>query len=439
MTIRVAYDISMLCRFYFRHKLEKFGIFRVTEEVLHQMVTHPEIDLTLCRLCEEMEGDRVYETLRYYFYLEDRNTFQLPFEDPFASRLGLVNLYKQVYLGRYAPAFEKLASRSPRSLYLRGMRKVLSLLQSIDLYKAFRADRYDIFHSTFLQLPPRELTGQTIRVLTVYDLIPVVAPHLVAPHMTQAFQKILDSIDIHRDWLVAISEHTKQEFCEYLKVSPDRVIVAPLAAADHFYPIEDPERIQAARHRYDIPEGEYFLCLATLQPRKNLVHLIRCFIRLIQEQPSLDVNLLLVGHKGWMYDEIFATVESLTPEIRSRVIMTGHIPDCDISEIYSGARAFILPSLYEGFGLPALEAMQCGTPVISSNVTSLPEVMGDAALLIDPRDADQLCQAMLTILTDSALAQELGRRGRERSHQFSWQHCADRVIQTYQQAMAAAG
>jgi glycosyltransferase involved in cell wall biosynthesis len=219
-------------------------------------------------------------------------------------------------------------------------------------------------------------------------------------------------------------------------MSPDRVFVAPLAAANHFHQVTNMDKITAVRQRYNIPEGNYFLSLAAPQPRKNLIHLIRCFLRLLAEKQALDVNLVLVGSKnlGWMYEEIFAAVEDV-PEYRSRVIFTGYIPDEDLSEIYSGAKAFVFPSLYEGFGLPPLEAMQCGTPVITSNTTSLPEVVGDAGILVDPKDEDALCQAMLSLLTDEALWQELSQKGLERSKHFSWAKCAADTVEVYKTAI----
>jgi len=220
-------------------------------------------------------------------------------------------------------------------------------------------------------------------------------------------------------------------------MSPDRCSVAPLAAAPSFRPVSDLAAIAATRARYGIPEGEYFLSLAAPQPRKNLAHLIRCFFRLLDEHHLPDTYLVLAGSKdlGWMYDEIFTAAESSLKH-RSRVIFTGYVADEDLAALYSGAVALVYPSLYEGFGLPALEAMACGTAVITSNTTALPEVVGNAGLVVDPTDADELCEAMLTVVEDDEVRQELGRRGLKRAAEFSWERCAEETARVYH---AAAG
>ena len=213
-------------------------------------------------------------------------------------------------------------------------------------------------------------------------------------------------------------------------MNTERVFVTPLAVSNNFYPVNDSDLIKKTLKHYKIDKSPYFLSLCTLEPRKNLDFLIKCFFKLIIENPTLDINLVLVGVSGWKNKTIFIEVQN-SPLLKSRVIFTGYVPDQDLSAIYSGAVAFIFPSLYEGFGLPVLEAMQCGTPVISSNSSSLPEVVGDAGILIDPKDEDHLCQAMLDVLTDSNLRESLRKKGLERAKQFSWKKCADQTVEIY--------
>jgi glycosyltransferase involved in cell wall biosynthesis len=216
-------------------------------------------------------------------------------------------------------------------------------------------------------------------------------------------------------------------------MSPERVKVILLAAAAHFRPVHDAEKIGDARRRYAIPEGDYLLSIANLEPRKNLSHLIHSFLELCAAQPDRDLSLVLVGSKGWMYEDILAV--SSNSVFSSRVIFTGHIPDADLSTIYSGAVAFVYPSLYEGFGLPPLEAMQCGVPVITSNTTSLPEVVGDAAITVDPSDGDALCDAILRVLSDTQLRADLSRKGLARAQDFSWARCAGQTVELYRTAI----
>lgn len=171
--------------------------------------------------------------------------------------------------------------------------------------------------------------------------------------------------------------------------------------------------------------------LSTLEPRKNNQRLIKCYYQLLLEKSLEDIYLVLVGSKGWLYDEIFETVNSY-PELKNKVIFTGYVDDEDLSSIYSGATLFVYPSLYEGFGLPPLEAMQCGVPVITSNTSSLPEVVGDAGIMINPKDEDALCQAILNLLNNSDLQKELSEKGLERAKIFNWEKCARETVEIYQ-------
>jgi glycosyltransferase involved in cell wall biosynthesis len=301
--------------------------------------------------------------------------------------------------------------------------------------RAFHTDRYDVFHSTFLPLPSKETTLDLPRVLTIYDLIFLNKPEYGTPELNELLNCVISSIDIERDWVACISEFTKQELCTYTGMQPDRVIVTPLAAGEWFKPIDNAELITEVRQRYGIPEGQYFLTVATLQPRKNLSHLISSFFKFIVENPTIPVNLVLVGTPSWEYEATFDAAES-SHSLRSRVIFTGYIPNSALSAIYSGAKGFVFPSLYEGFGLPTLEAMQCGTPVIASNTTALPEIVGDAGLLVAPTDSDELCDAMLRLIEDDQLVERLRRKGLQRAKQFTWSSCADQTVALYAKALS---
>jgi glycosyltransferase involved in cell wall biosynthesis len=461
MQIRVAYDLSYLATFFERFD-HKTGVFRVVEEVLYELCKRQDLEVTGMALCGrfEQEENPFLDAAQSFLYLEDRkDVLDCKFDPSFKNRFGLSKSYWAAFSHpdvrqdlkqivdlesglEWRPQTRDPQKRPLRSLHLRVLRSIFYRLNygyKIDrLSKAFDPKKFDVFHSSFSKLPPVNLTKRTPRVLTVYDLIPVIAPEVVDSRFHSPFREILNSIDIQRDWIAAISEHTKQEFCEHTGMSPDRVFVAPLAAADYFYPVNDCGAIDTVRRRYRIPEGSYFLSLATPQPRKNLTHLIRCFFRLLSAESNLDVNLVLVGSskQAFMLDEILSAMKGST-RFRSRVIFTDYVPDEDLSAIYSGATAFIFPSLYEGFGLPVLEAMQCGTPVIASNTTSVPEVVGDAGIMIDPTDSDQLCQAMLDVLSDASLRERLKREGLKRAKEFSWEKCAAQVVEVYKKAISS--
>jgi glycosyltransferase involved in cell wall biosynthesis len=303
---------------------------------------------------------------------------------------------------------------------------------SQDTFYTFNPTNYDLIHITSIRAPQKELTGTLPRLITIYDLFQIQSDQYKNTSRENFFQKFINNIDLHQDWITCISEYTRQEFLEYTGMSPDRVFTNLQGANERFYPVIDTETIQLARQRYSIPSGNYFLCVASyLDPRKNVPFLIQNFIKLITEQPNLDINLAIAGSLSYKSPELITLMEELEG-YKNRVVFTGFVPDEDLRVLYSGATAFVFPSLREGFGIPVLEAMQCGTPVITSNVTSLPEIAGDAAILIDPCDSDELCQAMVNLLCDPDLRDQLKQKGIERAKQLSWSKCASETVEIYQ-------
>jgi glycosyltransferase involved in cell wall biosynthesis len=355
----------------------------------------------------------------------------------YQSKLNLEKLYDFLFGIYYSPKFQNKPKLSPESILLRSLLKTLQNSQflRLDGLPIFPQNTHQLFHSTYYKLPPENITQNLPRVITIYDLIPLTAKQYVPPILTNYFNEILESINYDKDWAICISEYTRQEFCDYTGMSLNRTTVMPLAADEHFQPVLEQNLIREACQRYKIPQNPYFLCLASqLELRKNIPHLINSFIKLLQEKPNLEVNLVLIGTLRYASKEMSKLMEKV-PQFKERIIITGYVPDEDLSALYSGAVAFVFPSLYEGFGLPVLESMQCGTPVICSNATSLPEVAGDAAILVSPTDEDELCQAMLNLLTDSALQQDLRQRGLERAKQFTWSKAADKVVDLYQRVI----
>ena len=234
--------------------------------------------------------------------------------------------------------------------------------------------------------------------------------------------------------VLADSEATRRDLIRYYSLPEERIVVVYPGRDETLSPVRDPQALTAVRARYGLG-APYFLYVGTLHPRKNLVRLIDAFAALrgdsrAQDQPADGMSgpkLVLAGQKGWLYEEVFARVRKL--DVEKQVVFTGYVPDADLPGLLSGALAFVFPSLYEGFGFPVLEAMACGTPVICSNVSSLPEVGGDAALQIDPLDSEALAEAMHQVATDERLRTVLVERGYEQVRRFSWQLCANQVLQ----------
>jgi glycosyltransferase involved in cell wall biosynthesis len=227
------------------------------------------------------------------------------------------------------------------------------------------------------------------------------------------------------------SEHTRRDICETYSLKPERVSVTPLAAPAHFAPIEDEREVRRVSEFYKI-EGDYILAVGSIQPRKNLTRLIAAYADLRRARPQANLpKLALVGKKAWLYDETLRAIE--TSGLGDLTVLTGYVSEGDLPALYTGALCFVYPSYFEGFGLPPLEAMQCGAPVIAGNRTSLPEVVGDAGLLVDPFDKDALRAALARLIDDSDLRARLRVKGLERARHFSWRETAHLTLKAYEQ------
>jgi len=225
--------------------------------------------------------------------------------------------------------------------------------------------------------------------------------------------------------VLADSEATRRDLLSLCPVDGAKVRVVYLGRDEGLAPVSGRGRLDEVRSRYGIP-GRYMLYLGTLQPRKNLDRLVEAFARLAGEPSLQGVDLVLAGKRGWLYESLFARVSRLGLE--GRVLFPGYVSDADMAALYSGALATVFPSLYEGFGMPVLEAQSCGVPVVTSNNSSLPEVAGDAALQVDPTDVDAIASAIHRVVADETLRAELIRRGFENVKRFSWQKCAQETL-----------
>ena len=299
-------------------------------------------------------------------------------------------------------------------------------------------ERYDVYHSLYWPLVNRRRVKARARTITVHDMIPYLFPELVTAEVIERQRAIVASIDPQRDWVICNSAHTKGDVCEIASIDAGRVFVTPFAARrDVFHPEPDPTRIATALEKHGIPRSGYVLSVCTLEPRKNLARLVRAFVALVEAEPLPDLRLVLTGPAGWKAHELFEAL-GMRPALRDRIILTGFVADESLSALYSAAGVFVYPSLYEGFGLPVLEAMQCGVPVITSRTSSLPEVVGTDAITVDPTDEEALSDAMLRVLNNAPLAADLRRRGLARSATFSWSRTVSETIAAYRVMLAAS-
>ena len=285
----------------------------------------------------------------------------------------------------------------------------------------------ELFHATeHLLLPLRD----TPTVLTVHDLV---------YHLFPAYHKRLNywflnaamPLFVRRaSAVITVSESSKRDLVRLYGVPADKVNVVYEAASPVFQPAS-PGQIAAARARYGLPE-RYLITLGTIEPRKNLIRLLSA-LRVLRQQDR-QLALVIVGRRGWLYQDFDQHLSQLDDP--RAVLLPGYVPDEDLPAVLGGAMALVLASLYEGFGLPILEAMACGTPVVCSNVSSMPELGGDAARYFDPQDTNQMADAIAQVLRDSDLRAVMRQRGLGQAAQFSWQRAARETLDVYKRQLS---
>ena len=235
--------------------------------------------------------------------------------------------------------------------------------------------------------------------------------------------------------IATVSEYSRQDLLDIYKLSPEKVVVTYNGVESSFTPQPSvPNEAAAVRKRFGVSR-DFLLAVGSLQPRKNLVRLIRAYARLRSEREDFRPQLVIVGRKLWLASEIFDEVKR--QRWADDVILTGYVADEDLPALYRAARAFVYPSLFEGFGLPPLEAMASGTPVVTSDVSSIPEITGDAALLIDPNDERELANALIEIVNNDRLRAELREKGIAQAKKFTWRDAAEKTLRLYEEAYTA--
>lgn len=220
----------------------------------------------------------------------------------------------------------------------------------------------------------------------------------------------------------AVSENTKRDIVRYTGCDPAKITVTHEAADSVYRRIDDPDRLAAVKAKYDLPTP-FLLYTGSLSPRKNLMRLLQAFARIGDRIPH---RVVLTGSKSWSARSVYETMDRL--RLRDRIRQIGYVEEQDMAALYTLADAYVYPSLYEGFGLPVLEAMRCGCPVVASKASSIPEVAGDAAILVDPYDVDAIAAAICMVLTDRKVRERLVASGFRRADMFSWRRCAETML-----------
>ncbi|MEO8434351.1 MAG: glycosyltransferase family 1 protein [Pyrinomonadaceae bacterium] len=285
----------------------------------------------------------------------------------------------------------------------------------------------DIFHGTNFEVP---LWRKCPTVLTIHDLSMLLFPAVHEKHRTRRARRRLPVMARAADMIITPGESVREEVCERLQVEPSKVVAIPEAPRDLFRPLPQTETLET-RERLGIAD-DFLLFVGTIEPRKNLPTLVRAFSEVVANG-NRSLQLVLAGRTGWLNSDLFELIRG--SGVSDRIKLTGYLCDEDLRSLYSSCRLFVYPSLYEGFGLPPLEAMACGAPAIVSRIPSIMAVTGDAACLVSPENTVEMAQSVVELLNDEAKRRQLSAAGIQRSSQFSWRRTAELTRDVYREAM----
>ncbi|MGA9351067.1 MAG: glycosyltransferase family 1 protein [Anaerolineae bacterium] len=296
--------------------------------------------------------------------------------------------------------------------------------------------RLDLAHVPYFASP---LFPTVPTVVTVHDLIPLILPAYRGSPLVRLYTRLVAAAARRAEAIITVSQASKRDIVRYLHIPPERVHITYEAAGEAFHPVKDEAQLTAIRREYALPK-RYFLYLGGFDQRKNLSTLLRAFALLVNRQRAAggeQARLVIAGQVPGRESPLFPDPRRLVRElgVEERVIFTGWVPEGDKPALLSGAVTFVFPSLYEGFGLPAVEALACGTPVIASNRSSLPEVVGEGGILVEPTDAEALAEAMEVLLVDDVLRAELQQRALTQAAKFSWKQTAQETLTVYRKAV----
>lgn len=285
---------------------------------------------------------------------------------------------------------------------------------------------FDVYHEpNYIPRPFQKAT-----VINIFDMSYVLYPQYHPwrrVEMLRLFEKRMRGVDR----ILTASQSAKGEIVDLLKVPDAKVVVTPLGLSTRHSPVQVNEALaQTLRKRYGLPE-QFLLYVGTIEPRKNLERLIEAYGMARERLGKSTVGLVLAGGKGWLDDSIYRKVQELS--LLDDITFTGYVSEEDLPILYNMATGFVYPSLYEGFGLPPLEAMACGVPVITSNVSSLPEVVGDAGIMVDPYNVEELGDAIVRVVSSTELRQSLSDKGIKRASMFTWEKCARETLTVYEE------
>ncbi len=299
-----------------------------------------------------------------------------------------------------------------------------SLTEQYRLPSLIRHLGLDLFHSPYY-IKPYILPCPSV--VTIYDLIPRLYPQYISPWARAIFEMAIRLAVATSRLVISVSQSAKEDLVRLLGVPPSKVRVTPLGVDTRFHPVNE-KAILSLRQKYDLPEG-YILYLGINKPHKNLVRLVEAFAKV-----KTGRKLVLAGKEDPRYREVHEIVKQLS--LQDRAVFLDQVPEDDLPALYSGAALFVFPSLYEGVGLPLLEAMACGVPMVCSSTSSLPEIVGRAAVMVDPLDVSLLARALERVLRDGDLRASMCQEGLKQATLFPWERTAKETLAVYRQVLS---
>jgi glycosyltransferase involved in cell wall biosynthesis len=445
---KLIFDIAI-----FAFSADLSGVPRFTLEILKRLMKRNDLEIVLiCSLENEAEAFfNLKQNLDFNssFQTRERKEAILSDSDEFLKQKLIAEKKYPTFLGRvkdfvlsYFPKSKLLyqlidLARKIKKPILQSFLFNKNNLQTETKFRYFEqlVIESDIYFSPFYPLLPELSANPSIRkAIVIHDLIPFVHPELLVNNdLYFMLRKIANHITPDL-FIFTVSENSKRDIEHFFPpIEPDKLIDLPEGASPHFNFCDDKTKIFPVLKKYNIPtDCRYITSVAAQDDRKNFATIIYAFERLCQKYSDkfTDLRLVLTGSKTCNSTvKIQKAVDSLNNDCKKRFIFTGYVDETDLPFIYNGASCFCFMSLYEGFGLPPLEAMQCGVPVITSNTSSLPEVVGDAGIMLDPHDVDGLVNAFYRVLTDENLRNEMITKGFEQSKKFNWDRCVDLIIE----------
>ncbi|WP_167880654.1 glycosyltransferase family 4 protein [Leptospira congkakensis] len=431
--MKIIFDISVL-GWSIRDEKAKTGIFRVIENLLIQFLKDKNLELYLSAIHGNYSDVSEYIKKANLGVVSNQLIFpkgKSPKRDSIFQRLNAI----EYNLDKINPSFYDRI----QLFVFRFFRFFADILFGLNRYKKsipseFRTKEF-IFHSPFLPVPSYLACSELHTVVSIYDLIPVLYPEYFMGNNNHLIQKLVKYLNSKTN-IITISNHSRNDIIKVIPDSARRTHVSYLAANNIFTKKLFDGYMNEVLDKYRLVPDRYIVSVSTFEPRKNLGIIIEAFLNL--NNSADDIQLVLIGTEGWgpSFEE---TKRRFGEKFNSKVRFLGFIPDNELAFIYSGALFFVYMSLYEGFGLPPLEAMQCGLPVISSNSSSLPEVIGAAGMLIDPMDKASLKEKMELLISDSDLRKSLASLSLKQSSKFTWESTVNCVKEIYCQINEATG